>query len=126
MQKQTLIAICSDLPRPLTDDFEITIGYSNARNGEPDNAKSPTLADLRDGAIAMKSLRSSRSGAESVGRWLESIGVTRVYLRPDKDRRDDWLSEGKWQKLSVGDFVSMLERCLHPKPPEKVEESEAA
>jgi hypothetical protein len=64
---------------------------------------------------AIKAVRAySRNEAESMGRWLECCGVFRVFLRPEGEERE-WMSEGAWHDLSIGDFISRCDRALYVK-----------
>lgn len=63
--------------------------------------------------------------ADGIGRWLEACGVSAVYVRPEGERENQWLSRGEWRVLSIGEFVNLVRRNLYCAP-ERVEAAEVA
>jgi len=89
--------------------------------------------DYEHGARAIKSITDRMDAmyatrgpavdtADSMGRWLEASGITKVWHRPEEYRDSGWLSEGEWQQASIGSFVSMVRARL----PETLAKRDAA
>jgi hypothetical protein len=54
----------------------------------------------------------AQEGADTLARYISALGVSRVFMRPEETRSEEWLSKGEWVKLTPGNFVNLLRRTF--------------
>ncbi len=91
----------------------------DVRYGEVRDYEHATRAIKRINA-GMDKIREARGctddAADTMGRWLESAGVTEVWIRPNGTRDSGWLSDGQWETPSVGRFVDKVRQNYAQQP----------
>lgn len=65
-----------------------------------------------------KTRGSAPDAAVELGQWLEACGVSRVFMRPEGERRDQWLTDGTWKELTIASLIAETRRHF----PEAVEQ----